>query len=68
MPDTGIASIAEAMDQKWDDFFANQPRVSYTECLLGHIISAEGPQAPRILSSSMEGRSNIYEEGPLLWS
>ncbi|KAH8897292.1 Arylsulphatase [Thozetella sp. PMI_491] len=45
-----ISSFSDAMDGKYDDLFENQlPRVSYSSCEAGYIVSAEGPQ----FSSSM---------------
>ena len=45
MPGSGVNTLIEALDSKYDDFFANEvPRVSFTKCEPGYIIASEGPQ------------------------
>lgn len=43
-PGGAVHNIVDALDKSFDKFYANQPRVSYTECSLGYHIWAEGPQ------------------------
>ncbi|KAL2818147.1 alkaline-phosphatase-like protein [Aspergillus cavernicola] len=43
-PDGNVNSLADALDTSYDRFYANQPRVSFSECSLGYHIWAEGPQ------------------------
>lgn len=39
-----MASLADAMDSRYDGFYASQPKVSFEECALGQIRELEGPQ------------------------
>ena len=39
-----VNSLADALDSGFDTFYANQPKVSFSSCENGYIISAEGPQ------------------------
>lgn len=43
-PAGAVQNIVDALDKSFDKFYANQPRVSFTECSLGYHIWAEGPQ------------------------
>ncbi|PVH67886.1 Arylsulphatase [Cadophora sp. DSE1049] len=45
-PEGNVNTIADAMSQKYDSFYANQSKVSFTSCEPGYIIPAEGPQTP----------------------
>lgn len=42
-PGNQVNNFADAMDQKFDKFFANQPKVSFSKCKRGYIGQAEGP-------------------------
>ncbi|KAJ5422872.1 Alkaline phosphatase-like alpha/beta/alpha [Penicillium cf. griseofulvum] len=39
-----VNSLVDALDSGFDTFYANQPKVSFSSCEGGYIISAEGPQ------------------------
>ena len=65
LPTQNVATLAETMGEQYDAFFARQPKVSYTECLLGHLISAEGPQRPNRQAWRLSSQEYMYEEGPL---
>lgn len=39
-----VNSLADALDSGFDTFYKNQPKVSFSSCEDGYIISAEGPQ------------------------
>jgi arylsulfatase len=39
-----VNNIEDAMDAKYDKFFANQPKISFKTCKGGHVLSNEGPQ------------------------
>ncbi|KAL4946009.1 hypothetical protein BDV06DRAFT_235591 [Aspergillus oleicola] len=43
-PNGDVNNLVDALDEKYDTFYANQPRVGYTECQKGYIIASEGPQ------------------------
>jgi hypothetical protein len=36
--------LTQAMSSTYDAFFAVQPKVSFAECIPGHIVELEGPQ------------------------
>jgi hypothetical protein len=46
-----VNSLADALDAGFDEFYANQPKVSFSECNLGYHIYAEGPQAFNVYGS-----------------
>jgi N-acetylglucosamine-6-sulfatase len=40
-----VTSLPEALDPKFDDFYEKQqPKVAFSECELGYLVAAEGPQ------------------------
>ena len=39
-----VNSLADALDKGFDHFYANQPKVAFSECNLGYHTWAEGPQ------------------------
>lgn len=39
-----VTDLETAMNSQYDTFFANQPKVTFSECRSGYIVSAEGPQ------------------------
>ncbi|KEF62024.1 arylsulfatase [Exophiala aquamarina CBS 119918] len=41
-PDGKVTHLIDALDPSLDSFYANQPKVAFTECALGYIIAAEG--------------------------
>ena len=43
-PGGEVTTLKEAMNSKYDTFFANQPKVAFKECIPGHIVELEGPQ------------------------
>ncbi|OQE44203.1 hypothetical protein PENCOP_c002G03337 [Penicillium coprophilum] len=43
-PDGSVASLIDALDQKYDLFYESQPKVSFGRCAYGYEIDAEGPQ------------------------
>ena len=50
-PGGKVTSLKDAMKPEWDQFFANQPKVSFSGCFDGHQIRHEGPQEPRVYHS-----------------
>ena len=41
-----VASLPEAMNPEFDDFYEKQqPKVAFSDCALGYLIDAEGPQS-----------------------
>ena len=43
-PEGSVDSLRDALHLKYDVFYTNQPKVSYSACENGYIIAAEGPQ------------------------
>ena len=43
-PIGNVVNLEDALAEKYDDFYASQPKVSFSECELGQILSSEGPQ------------------------
>ena len=39
-----VRSLKDAMDPKYDDFYASQPQISFSECAMGYFPYLEGPQ------------------------
>jgi N-acetylglucosamine-6-sulfatase len=39
-----VANLEDALAPKYDEFYAKQPKVSFSKCELGQILSSEGPQ------------------------
>lgn len=44
--ENGPKSLRAALDGKYDEFFAKQPRVSFGWCDRGYKVMAEGPMSP----------------------
>ncbi|KAJ5584753.1 Alkaline phosphatase-like alpha/beta/alpha [Penicillium hispanicum] len=45
-PKDSVRSLQEALDERFDAFYGEQPQVSFDWCDAGYIIEAEGPQVP----------------------
>lgn len=43
-PKGKVNNLPEALHPSFDHFYANQPKVSFSICEIGYLISAEGPQ------------------------
>lgn len=50
-----VNSLADALDPKYDTFFASQEKVSFSQCSNGHILAYEGAYSPRTFTSA-DGR------------
>ncbi|KAL1888397.1 hypothetical protein Sste5346_009605 [Sporothrix stenoceras] len=42
-PQGDVASLHQALNAKFDDFYATQPRVYFTKCEIGYLADSEGP-------------------------
>ncbi|KAL3476923.1 alkaline-phosphatase-like protein [Aspergillus californicus] len=66
-PGGAVNSLADALNPSYDRFYANQPRVSFSECSLGYHIWAEGPQEFNVFrngsDSSRDGGGNADNNG-----
>lgn len=47
-PRGDVHSLSAALSPKYDAFYAQQPKVSFSSCEAGYILDAEGPQAARV--------------------
>lgn len=43
-PDKSVQSLSDAMNEKYDRFYEEQPKVSYSKCEQGYIVGSEGAQ------------------------
>lgn len=43
-PDEKVTSLSEALQSKYDAFYAAQPNISFSACELGYLPETEGPQ------------------------
>ena len=43
-PEGDVRSLADALGRRFDDFYAEQPKVSFDECAPGYLVDVEGPQ------------------------
>lgn len=57
MPETGVNSLSDALDPIYDEFFKDVPKISFSSCEAGQLISAEGPQFETWTVSGSEARS-----------
>ena len=46
-PKGGVSNLLDALNPKYDSFYAAQPKVGFEKCELGYIIASEGPQTPK---------------------
>ncbi|CAI6341932.1 unnamed protein product [Periconia digitata] len=53
-PQRDITNLEQALDQTYDAFYEAQPKVSFSKCELGQILSSEGPLV-----------GNMYEGGSM---
>lgn len=51
-----VNSLSDAMNADYDDFFYNQPRVSFSECAAGYLLEYEGPYSPEQFTMNSKGR------------
>jgi hypothetical protein len=43
-PSGQVSNIQDAMNATYDTFFENQPKISFSSCIQGHVVDEEGPQ------------------------
>lgn len=44
-PDGDVGGLLDTLGTEFDAFYESQPKVSFSACELGYIVSAEGPQS-----------------------
>ena len=72
-PDSDVKNIRHALHVDFDDFYEEQPKVSFSSCELGYLKDAEGPQTVNAwtgetypLASDSKQKSFQYH-GPIEW-
>lgn len=50
-PSGDVQTLRDAMCPKYDEFFQNQPKVTFSACLYGQLLEYEGALTPNIYSS-----------------
>lgn len=43
-PQGNVHTLQDALDSKYDSFYASQPKVAFSACKLGYLVEFEGPQ------------------------
>lgn len=43
-PQGNVKTLQDALDWRYDSFYANQPKVAFSACKLGYLVEFEGPQ------------------------
>lgn len=61
-PSGKVNNLQDALDKSYDNFFANQPWVSFDECTLGYIPELEGPAGPNPYRGSFAGDTQVRDE------
>ncbi|KAH7324749.1 alkaline-phosphatase-like protein [Stachybotrys elegans] len=56
-PDGGVKSLLDSLDRRFDEFYDEQPRVSFSKCEMGYIRESEGP-----MDVNAFGYGNYYWE------
>lgn len=56
-PRGDVSNILDAVKSEFDDFYLQQPKVSFSECRVGYFPEVEGPM-----------QANSFEEGGSRWS
>ncbi|PVH95205.1 Arylsulphatase [Periconia macrospinosa] len=51
-PQGDVTSLEQALSETYDGFYEEQPKVSYSKCELGQILSSEGPLAGNVYNGS----------------
>lgn len=61
-PDGKVNSLSDALNESYDTFYSNQPKVSFSQCSLGYHIWAEGPQKYNVFGGG-HGGGQLSETG-----
>ncbi|KAK6443062.1 hypothetical protein LTR95_000777 [Oleoguttula sp. CCFEE 5521] len=57
-PEEPVKTLGDALRPKYDDFYANQARVSFSSCPLGHLVAEEGPQDVEPWDELLQGQGS----------
>lgn len=55
-----VKSLADALDEGFDDFYEKQPKVSFSSCEIYYTIEAEGPQQFDVYGGSQKRWSDFW--------
>lgn len=64
-PGGNVETLAEALNARFDMFYKNQPKVSFSKCEKGYHISSEGPQKYHVYGGGKGRRGWIWSD--LFW-
>lgn len=59
-PDGAVKNLTAALAQRFDDFYANQPKVAFDRCEMGYIRAAEGPQNANVFGGLQRRKTFEY--------
>jgi len=59
-PAGDVHTLKEAMSSLYDDFYASQPKVSFSDCALGYFPNVEGPQLSLPYISPLQASMNEH--------
>lgn len=62
-----VGNLADALATGFDRFYENQPKVSFSSCEKGYIISAEGPQKFDVYGVEKRGWNGWNWDSGLWW-
>ncbi|KAK1961216.1 sulfatase [Colletotrichum sublineola] len=61
-PEGGVENLRDALDVKYDDFYAGQPKISFSDCKDFYDISAEGAQDTLIFYDPRYAATEILQD------
>ena len=61
-PHGNVRSLKDALRSRYDVFYDQQPKVSFSSCPLGHLVSEEGPQAVNVWYESMAEAGELQRQ------
>lgn len=66
-PGGKVNNLAEALNSRFDKFYKNQPKVSFSACDLGYHIKSEGPQKFDVYKGGKKTRKGWLLDYLLWW-
>ena len=63
-PGGHVQNLTAALDKSYDEFYKNQPKVSFSSCANGYLVSEEGPQKVNVFTG---GTAKRETKRGLLW-
>ncbi len=54
-PQGDVTNLQDALETKYDEFYAQQPKVSFSKCEPGQILSSEGP----LVANAFQGNASL---------